>query len=283
MRAVLRLDHDRGVPEQLLVRNHSGPASIARVHIIRTWLDANPMPDFSHYMFGPTPAPHTPPDYHPVGNPPTQMPANLQNLVATVLEREIPSDTPNLRPVHTMRETPHPNANNTNASAYITQRQPGILALPWYGVGGVPERSSTVEEDTATAMADLSLDVPTMFSAAGHTEGEHESRAQKRRARRKRAKDSAHKLRRSMRLKEKEEANFEPPEEKAARVQQAKFDFTGASRRLRNALSRSYLLSDIYYPSCDDESLTDIAAACGASEDEIAGISGVTALPSTDQ
>lgn len=86
-----------------------------------------------------------------------------------------------------------------------------------------------------------------------------------------------------MRLKEKEEANFEPPEEKAARVQQAKFDFTGASRRLRNALSRSYLLSDNYYPSSDDESLTDIAAACGASEEELAGISGVTSSPSTGQ
>ena len=132
-------------------------------------------------------------------------------------------------------------------------------------------------------MAELSLYVPTTFSTGGHTEEEHESRAQKRRARRKRAKDSARKLRRSMRLKEKEEANFEPPEEKAARVQQAKFDFTGASRRLRNALSRSYLLSDNYYPSSDDESLTDIAAACGASEEELAGISGVTSSPSTGQ
>lgn len=71
MRAVLRLDHDREVPEQLLVRNHSGPASITNIHIIRTWLDANPMPDFSSYTFGPQPALHTPPAYHPIGNPPT--------------------------------------------------------------------------------------------------------------------------------------------------------------------------------------------------------------------
>ena len=63
MRAVVRLDHDREVPEQLLVRNHSGPASIARVHTIRTWLDANPMPEFSHCTFGPVPALHTPPIY----------------------------------------------------------------------------------------------------------------------------------------------------------------------------------------------------------------------------
>jgi hypothetical protein len=36
MRAVLRLDHDREIPEQLLVRNHSGPASIATVYAIRS-------------------------------------------------------------------------------------------------------------------------------------------------------------------------------------------------------------------------------------------------------
>jgi Fe-S cluster assembly ATPase SufC len=96
-----------------------------------------------------------------------------------------------------------------------------------------------------------------------HTEVEHESRAQKRRARRKRARDSARKLRRSLRLKEKEEPGFELPEDKAARVQQAKFDFSGASRRLRNILSNSYLTSPDFYVSDDTESLLDIAAACG--------------------
>jgi hypothetical protein len=127
------------------------------------------------------------------------------------------------------------------------------------------------------------LEVPLNLSAGGHTEGEHESHAQKRHARRKRAKDSAHKLHRSLRLKEKEEASLELLEDKAARVQQAKFDFNGASRRLRNALSCSHLLSDNYYPSGDDESLTDIAAACGASKEELTGLSGVMALPSTGQ
>lgn len=79
----------------------------------------------------------------------------------------------------------------------------------------------------------------------------------------------------------KEEPGYEPPEEKAARVQQAKFDFTGASRRLRDAISRSYVISDSYYPSDDDDSLSEIVAACGASKEEIAGISGATASPST--
>ncbi|XP_066361476.1 uncharacterized protein [Miscanthus floridulus] len=239
MRAVVRLDHDREVPEQLLVRNHSGPTSIATIYTIRTWLDANPVPDFSNYTFGPVPALHTAPHCHPVGNPPTQMPAAPENLVATVLEWEIPTATPNLRPVRTRRATPYPTT-------------PLLLALPWYGVCGVPLQEvdeEIVTADAATALADLSLDVPPVFSAGGRTEEEHESRAQKRSVRRKRAKDSARKLRRSLRLKEKEEATFELPEDKAARVQQAKFDFS----------------------------------VCGVSEEEIAGISGVAASPSTRQ
>jgi hypothetical protein len=36
MRAVIRLDHAREVPEKLLVRNHSRPANIAKIHVIRT-------------------------------------------------------------------------------------------------------------------------------------------------------------------------------------------------------------------------------------------------------
>jgi hypothetical protein len=160
-----------------------------------------------------------------------------ENLVATVLEWEIPTATPTLRPVHSRQPTPYPRAATLN---------PSLLTLPWYGVGGVPEREETpleepamgsaVEEEAASALAELSLVPPPNLNTGEHTESEHVSRAQKRRARRKRARDSAHKIRRSLRLKEKEEANFELPEEKAARVQQAKFDFSGASRRLRNAL-----------------------------------------------
>lgn len=70
MRAVLRLDHDREVPERLLIRNHSGPATMSQVHIIHTWLDANPLADYSNYTFGPLPPLHTPPAYHPLSNTP---------------------------------------------------------------------------------------------------------------------------------------------------------------------------------------------------------------------
>jgi hypothetical protein len=71
---------------------------------------------------------------------------------------------------------------------------------------------------------------------------------------------------------EKEEPGFELPEDKASRVQQAKFDFSGA-------LSHSYLISDAFSSSDETESLLEIAAACGASEEEIAGISGEAAMP----
>lgn len=81
----------------------------------------------------------------------------------------------------------------------------------------------------------------------------------------------------------KEEPSFELPEDKAARVQQAKFDFAGASRRLRNAISRSYLLTDPYYPSGDDESLYEIAEACGANNEELASISGAAKTPVAEE
>lgn len=103
-----------------------------------------------------------------------------------------------------------------------------------YGVGGVPERdiaqhemdvptpSVTVEEEEAASAIDsLNLDMPPTFSAGGHTEEEHESHTQKRHARRKRAKDTARKLRKSSRLMAKEEPSFELPEDKVVRVQQA--------------------------------------------------------------
>lgn len=285
------------MPEKLLVRNHSGPAAIARIRVIRTWLDNNPLLDFGNYIFGIEPALHTPPEYHPVGNPPTQMPAAPENLVASVVEWEVQNPTPPLRPVRTRRPTPYPATAPAN-SGVASRRTPAAPALPWYGVGGAPEREEEggAQEDAHVAAADkgkadaeegaadeevaalpeeeapvnavaaLTLAVPAAFSAGGYTEEEHESHARKRRARRKRAKETARKLRRSTRIMDKEEPEFEMPKDKAARVQQAKFDFTGASRRLRNVLSRSYLLSDPYYLPGGEESLCEIAEACGGKQ-----------------
>jgi hypothetical protein len=250
------------------VRNHNGPACIANLYAIRTWIDDGPEPDWSEYNFTDDPALHGAPYYHPVGNPPTQLPR--ENLVATVLEWENVVHTPPLRPVHTRQATPYPVR--------------ALLALPWYGIGGVPpleEMEGGVESVPVCGMATLTLGAPAVEYVEGHMklEEEHESHAQKRRARRKRAKDSAKVLRRSMRLKEKEEPTFELPEVRAARVQEAKFDFNGASRRLRNALSHSYLISDSYPPHDDVESLLGIAAACGANEEEMVGMSGEAAVP----
>jgi hypothetical protein len=52
------------------------------------------------------------------------------------------------------------------------------------------------------------------------------------------------------------------------------------SRRLRNALSRSYLASADPSSSDDNENLRDIAVACGATEEEAAEIDGEAAGPS---
>jgi hypothetical protein len=74
----------------------------------------------------------------------------------------------------------------------------------------------------------------------------------------------------------KEEPIFELPAAKAARIQTAKFDFLGASRCLRAALARSKLLSDPSSPSSEDSTLVEIAAACGATDEELASIKVVT-------
>lgn len=143
------------------------------------------------------------------------------------------------------------------------------------------DHAVTTEDDAAAALVRLTMEAPPALFAAAPTEEDHVSRAQKQRVRRKRAQNNAHKLRRSTWLMAKEEASFEAPKEKAARVQQAKFNFTSASRHLRDAISRSYLLVNPLSPSDVDHSLCEIAAACGASEEEVANISGATASPST--
>jgi hypothetical protein len=135
-------------------------------------------------------------------------------------------------------------------------------------MGGVPDLQCNIDLEAAT-FKDKDKEDDTM---------EHESLARKRRARRKREVDSAHKLRRSTRLMAKEEPNFKLPAAKAARVQTAKFDYSGVSRRLCAALARSKLLSDPTSPSSDDSTLVEIAAACGATDEEQASVKGVTAL-----
>lgn len=129
---------------------------------------------------------------------------------------------------------------------------------------------STMVNATVT-LADLTLGSPV---AGERSVDERENRTQRRRARRRRARESARELRRSLRLQEKETAEFEKPEDRASRVQQAKFDFSGASRLLRTILSCSYLSSPEFSSSDDTDSLIAIAAACGATDEEVAMISG---------
>lgn len=217
---MVRLDHHQELLDQLLVRNHNGPAYIATIYAICTWIDAGPEPDWGEYIFGNVPALHAAPYYHPVGNPPTQMPPAPENLVASVLEWENTVPTPPLRPVRSRRPTPYP-------------ASPAPLALPWYGVGGVPalqtgegsglsmeeklageESAKVVAEEVVVVegdgagggvdvgaavveLAELNLEVPPALAAE---ERAGASRAQKRRTRRKKAKESARALRRSLRL-----------------------------------------------------------------------------------
>ena len=160
-----------------------------------------------------------------------------------------------------------------------------FLALPWYGIGGVPleepaidgggpeDDAPTREEavETAQELAPLEGVPASTFGAA--SEVEHESVARKRRVRRKRAIDSTKKLRRSTRLAEKEQPMYEDPSTKAERIQVARVDFSGASRRLRAAISKTHLLTNPSSPLTDVQSQADSASACGASEDDLTKLS----------
>lgn len=143
----------------------------------------------------------------------------------------------------------------------------GVLPPP-------PEEEVTniTEELEELTMRDSQSVEAQVFTLGAGTEEEHETTARKRRARHKRAVDSARKLRRSTRLAEKEHPTYEDPSSKASRVQQARVDFAGASRRLRAALSKTHLLSDPYLPTADLQVLADVAAAYGASEEDMAAL-----------
>jgi hypothetical protein len=128
IRAVLR---HRELPEQLLVRNHNGPACLSTMYLVRTWLDAGPEPDWEEYDFGNGPELHTAPRYHPVGNPPppTQLPPAPQNLVVTILEWENVI-TPSHQAGDPVPETPdgHPLAGSVPPVVW-DQRGPGAATV----------------------------------------------------------------------------------------------------------------------------------------------------------
>jgi hypothetical protein len=302
IRAVLRLDHHRELPEQLLVRNHDGPACLCNVHLVRTWIDAGPEPEWGEYDFGNGPELHSAPAYHPVGNPPTQLPPNPQSLVATILEWESIVPTPPLRPVRTRQPTPYPRHQTGEPATLLclpsygiggvpavtpsalVRRTPPALLLPWYGTGGVPARSAgdadytapapTLEETSAALLssssrARLPANVPSRSMRAAPMRGGPDVNVRVT-VRANSGGASGCVGRRNPGL------SYLRTRQ---RVQHAKFDFSGASRRLRNVLSKSYLVSPEFHSSDDTESLLDIAAACGATEEEAAMIDGGVVAP----
>lgn len=68
---------------------------------------------------------------------------------------------------------------------------------------------------------------------------------------------------------EKEQPIFEDPSFKASRIQQAKVDFSGVSRRLRTTLSKTHLISNPSLPNADGDALANVAVTCGASKEEV--------------
>lgn len=72
---------------------------------------------------------------------------------------------------------------------------------------------------------------------------------------------------------------YEDPSMKAERVQMARGDFSGASRHLRAALSKSHLITNPSVPTEDAEVIADIAVACGASRSDLAELHDEEVVP----
>jgi len=96
-------------------------------------------------------------------------------------------------------------------------------------------------------------------------EEEHELEVRRRRARRKRAADSASKIRRSRRLAAKELPFYEDATSKAARVQAAKLDLQRASARMKAALESSGVLERPPPAKISSRKLRLLSRACGLS------------------
>ncbi|CAN6381614.1 unnamed protein product [Urochloa humidicola] len=103
---------------------------------------------------------------------------------------------------------------------------------------------------------------------------EHEVSLRKKRARRKRASDSASKIRRSRRLAAKEVPFYEDATSKAARVQEAKLDLAKASARMKKAVEDSGILARPAPKRIAPKKLRCLGRACGLAhlsevEDEV--------------
>jgi len=95
-------------------------------------------------------------------------------------------------------------------------------------------------------------------------EEEHEVSVRRRRARRKRAQDSAAKTRRhSLRLAAKEDPFYVDATSKATRVKAAQLDLTRASARMKEALACSGILQHPAPPKITSSKLRCLARVCG--------------------
>jgi hypothetical protein len=108
MRAMVRLNHNREIPYKLLVRNHNGLASIAHVEPIQVWSETESILNWTHYHFSQFPVPAPPPYHPPFFQPDFSQPPNNAEYVTTILEWEVSTPHPPLRPVCTRVATPHP-------------------------------------------------------------------------------------------------------------------------------------------------------------------------------
>lgn len=148
MRVVVKLNHASVILARLLIRNHSGPASLPYFYLIRIWSEMGYDHDFVNYPFTCVPllgpdGSHSIPSYLPICAPPPYHPlarvsfdilnphniSRTHSIVPVVFEWEAGTSSTSLRPTASRHATPYlthiPNhCSDSDLSATLTASPP---------------------------------------------------------------------------------------------------------------------------------------------------------------
>jgi len=257
VRVLILLDNERIIRPSLVVRNlDGGLAGIARVRVVKFWAhpDGAPLPndnDFSDWGDD---------DGHDESSPRRAPPGRFDSQRQTTLPRRdragpqhagAPGASPwrsgTCRSLGPVLYPSVPLWTFVAGARSALGRALSLAGVPQVVIRDLPTPSSPTSPPPTPRICELvealrpPSSVPTLEDLL--LAEEHEVSARKRRARRKRAHDSAAKTRRhSLRLAAKEDPYYVDATSKATRVKAAQLDLTRASTRMKMALAQSGVL-----------------------------------------
>lgn len=266
VRVLLLVDEDKVIPGRLLVRNkdRSGLAGIARLRVLGAWPHDAGAPPPVHHDFAASGRRGAPgPDF---GSSPDSFdtpPPRGSSFRSFGPSRPHGENTPQSGTTTRALEVPlYPSVplwswapeaaaaasrSNTSLPTIIIRDLPTPVrpstpppASPF--AASVARAAEVSEEETerSAARSQPRSIIPSLDELL--LEEEHEVSLRRRRTRRKRAADSASKLKRSLRLAAKENPFYEDATSKAVRIQTAKLDLSRAFTRMKSALASSGVL-----------------------------------------